>query len=954
VDSGICILDVEKNIFTHFHHEPELNSLNNNNVRVFYEDDDGMMWIGTDGGGLNFFNRKNRTFTYTEYNPDRENSLISNVVFTIFKDNGGLVWIGSFQGGVNIYNKNRYKFIPYKKVSKGEYGLSYKSVRAIFQDSDNNIWIGTNGGGLNQFNRKDGTFIHYKPDPLNINSLNGDAIMCVYEDHKRNLWIGTWDQGLNFYDRKKNRFIHYKHEPDNEYSLGSTHVMAVYEDRNMNFWIGTIGGGLDLFDRGKGIFSHYTHDPANDSSISDNGILTMLEDSKGDFWIGTLYGLNLFNREKGSFIRYVTDITNNQSISDNNVRTIFEDSRGNLWFGTMKGGLNRLVDKDKKTFISYLKKDGLPSNTIQDILEDDHGNLWISTTQGLSKFNPQTMSFRNYDATDGLQSNDFDYTAAYRCRNGEMYFGGINGFNVFHPDSIKDNFHIPPIVITDFHIFNKSVKIGEKDFPLQKHVSETDEIELSYKHSVFGFEFAALDYSAPAKNQYAYQLAGYDKDWIYCGNRTRVTYTNIDPGKYVFKVKGSNNDNIWNEAGVSIKIDILPPIWATLWFRIIAVLFVLFLIAAFYRIRLHNITKRNRRLEEVNIKLSEQITERNRAEKEIIKQKTYFEALFNSAPEAIVSLNMNHEIIEINPYFESLFGYTIDEVIGKNIDEIIVPSYGVKESEEMTEQLISGKIIRVESERQKKNGTLIYVSVSGSPIIVEGIQVGVYVMYTDISQRKEAEVKINKSLREKEIMLQEIHHRVKNNLQVICSLLNLQSKYIDDQKALDMFLESRDRVRSMALVHERLYRSNDLSMIDLSKYVRGLVGGLCRSYKSNRVKIGFHIKVNGCALGIDQAVPCGLIINELVSNSLKHAFPLSWEGNQRIGVSLLASKKSEIILTISDNGIGMPQDLDVEHSKTLGLHLVTILVENQLNGKMKIENRNGTKFRIKFKVQSES
>ena len=258
-------------------------------------------------------------------------------------------------------------------------------------------------------------------------------------------------------------------------------------------------------------------------------------------------------------------------MSHNIVISIYEDQSGWLWFGTLGGGLNRF-DREQEAFICYREKNGLPSNIIYGILEDERGHLWLSTNKGLSKFDPVTETFKNYDARDGLQSNQFGEGAYHKSRSGEMFFGGINGFNAFHPDSIKDNSHLPPIVITDFQIFNKSVPLKRDSleestgsFLLDKHISETEAITLSYRESVFSFEFAALHFSAPEKNKYAYMMEGFDAAWNHVGNRRLATYTNLDPGDYVFRVKGSNKDGIWNEAGASIKITITPPWWKTWW-----------------------------------------------------------------------------------------------------------------------------------------------------------------------------------------------------------------------------------------------------------------------------------------------------------------------------------------------------------------------------------------------------
>jgi serine phosphatase RsbU (regulator of sigma subunit) len=316
--------------------------------------------------------------------------------------------------------------------------------------------------------------------------------------------------------------------------------------------------------------------------------MSIHEDGSGVFWIGTWGGgLNKFDPKEEEFIHYQNDVDDPHSLSNNSIGPIYEDRSGVLWIGTNGGGLNKF-DREKETFTHYRKKDGLPNDIIYGILEDNQGNLWLSTNKGLSKFNPRTQIFNNYDVEDGLQSNEFNGMAYHKNRSGEMFFGGLKGFNAFYPDSVKDNPFIPPIVITDLQIFNEPVGIKD-DSPLRKHITETEEIMLSYKDNVFSFEFAALNFTNPKKNQYKYLMEGFDEDWISSGTRRFVTYTNLDPGEYVFRVKGSNNDGLWNEEGASVKIIITPPFWETWWFRALSAMLVIGLAFTGYYRRLKNV-----------------------------------------------------------------------------------------------------------------------------------------------------------------------------------------------------------------------------------------------------------------------------------------------------------------------------------------------------------------------------
>jgi two-component system sensor histidine kinase ChiS len=285
--------------------------------------------------------------------------------------------------------------------------------------------------------------------------------------------------------------------------------------------------------------------------------------------VGTIGGgLNKLNRDGNSFVRYKNDPLNPESISDNNITCLIEDKAeyGILWIGT-RNGLNKF-DRESGSFLHYQAKDGLADNIIQGILQDNQGNLWLSTVSGLSKFNPRSETFINYDVSDGLQSNEFKIGAYLKTRKGQLFFGGINGLNYFHPEKVVENKYIPPIAFTDFQIFGQPVKIGG-DSPLKKHIRAAEKIVLSHKQNPFTFEFAALDFHRSQKNQYAYMLHGRDSDWIFLGSNRHVTFSELNPGDYTLQVKGTNNDGIWNEKGISIEISILPPLWKKTWFRIV-------------------------------------------------------------------------------------------------------------------------------------------------------------------------------------------------------------------------------------------------------------------------------------------------------------------------------------------------------------------------------------------------
>ncbi|MBN2007762.1 response regulator [candidate division KSB1 bacterium] len=546
-------------------------TISKGSILALLDDQEGNLWIGVENGGLNRldlrnFNENHCVFTRYFQNPADNYSISSNSIYSLFKDKDGTIWVGTYGDGINYYNKVFTKFSHIYHVPNTNSGLSHNAVNVIFEDGDN-LLIGTEDG-LDIINSKTNTHKHLRHDPYNPNSLGSNAIMTICRDSLGNRWIGTWAGGLNLFNEKSNTFTRYLHDDGDETSLGNNSIFSIICDSHGRLWIATMGGGLNLFDYKTKSFKRFTTDFLSPNAISGNWIRAVMESSTGEIWLSTTTAVDIFNYEKQKFTHFTYDTTDINSISYNGAIVIFEDSKQNVWIGS-EGGLNVFNRKDS-SFTRYLQEDGLPNNTIRAICEDDHGNLWISTNNGISKFQdavdrPKAPVFINYGVDDGLQGNEFNRRASCKGRDGRIYFGGNNGFNVFHPDSIRDNTLIPNAVLTNFLINNLPVEIGAPDSPLQQHISMVDEIKLNHYQSVFSIEYAILNYLSPNNNQYAFKLDGFEKNWNYVGNRCQATYTNLDPGVYTFRVKGTNNDNVWNETGASVKIFIIPPWWKTAW-----------------------------------------------------------------------------------------------------------------------------------------------------------------------------------------------------------------------------------------------------------------------------------------------------------------------------------------------------------------------------------------------------
>ncbi|MBN2385372.1 ATP-binding protein [bacterium] len=523
-----------------------------------YEDEQGLVWIGrADGLGLyDPIEHVHELFRYDPYNP---HSFSNTYCTTYCVDRTGLLWVGTEGGGLNKYNPRKATLAHYFHKPTDETSLSNNFVMALYIDSEDTLWVGTIGSGLNRFDPNSGDFDHFVHDPGDPSSIGSNLVRAIVEDRWHNIWVGTYGGGISILNRDNQTFSHYQYDPLDPASIGSDRITAFYRDRSGTIWGGTETGGLNRYDEKTGSFHRFMHDPENPDSISSSSAMDIIEDHQGVLWIATGgNGLDRFDRDRGCFSHYRHDPENPASLSDNRAWSLYEDSSGTLWIGTYGGGFNRFRP-ESHDFVRYGVKEGLANNVVYGFLEDKQGHLWMSTNHGISRFNPRTGRFKNYNKSDGLQSNEFNTGALCQDRNGRMYFGGVNGFNAFYPEQVIENPYAPPLVLTSFKVFDQELKAD-------KAVNRLNRVELSHDQNFFSFEFAALDFSTPNKNQYAYKLEGVNSDWVACGTRRFGSYTNIDPGLYKLKIKGSNDDGVWNEVGLTLDIIIRPPFWQTWWF----------------------------------------------------------------------------------------------------------------------------------------------------------------------------------------------------------------------------------------------------------------------------------------------------------------------------------------------------------------------------------------------------
>ncbi len=586
---GLNRLDTWSNSFKVYRYDPESpHSIGNNLVTCMHRSSGGELWFGTGIGGLNRFDPVTERFTAYLHRPHDYRTIGSNNITGIYEDRTGQLWIGSGNSGASILDQRTASFTLYQHEPHNPNSLSANRINAIRQDRAGNIWAATQPDGLlNKFDRQKGTWSRYDLIPRDGKSR---YVIHLLGDSNNELWLGTGLHGIIRFDPAGGASRNYRFEKGNPDGLNHDTIWTLYEDRDREFWVGTGGGGLSRMDRETGKFTHYTHKPGDATSISHNNVTRIYQDRGGIFWIGTEGGgLNRFDKRTGVFKCYKHRPGDPRSLGNDYILGIVEDKAGRLWLGTWGGGLNRM-DPVTGQFFHYTEEDGLSNNSIAALHIDEKGRLWMSSYKGISCFFPDTGTFSNYyRLRDGLQGYVFSPTVAHRGPGGEMFFGGPNGLNAFFPDKVQANQAVPAVVFTDFKLFNKPVPVGPGSI-LTRLISDTRSINLEHDQNVFSFEFAALDFTEPSKNQYKYRLKGFSNEWLYLGNKSDITFTGLKPGDYVLQVIGANNNSVWNETGVSIRIGISPPVWQTWWFRTSMVLVLIVLLLFVHRWRMKQVS----------------------------------------------------------------------------------------------------------------------------------------------------------------------------------------------------------------------------------------------------------------------------------------------------------------------------------------------------------------------------
>ena len=583
-------------------------------VASLYQDIDATVWLGSNADGLFRWLPDSDTFLQYRHQAGDKFSVADNQLSSLFRDRAGTFWVGSWYNGVSRVDLGSGGFSRMVRAPGDAGTLADKKVRALADAGGGKLWLATKGG-LKLYDTRDGS-----SQLFDLRSAPGmsrdEQVTTLYKAPDGTLWVGG-STGLHRFDPKLGRFFTMRFAAGDP---NSDTIRNIVSDRSGMLWVST-RGGVHRFDPASRRFTTYRHDPADPNSLSDNMVRPVLEDGKGQLWIGSFHGLDLLDRASGHFRPFRHDPQDPHSLSHDEVHFLHEDKRGVLWVGTANG-LNRMdVDaKGEIRFRRFLRKDGMADDAIASILGDDNEQLWLSTNSGITRLDMRSGLFRNYDSADGTVEGSYFDGAALRASDGTMYFGGFNGMTAFAPQDIHDN-RVPPLVaITELQIFNKPVAVGRGEFAqvLKAAIDHTRQLVLTSRESVFSLEFAALHFAAPQRNMFAYRLEGFDQDWVMTdAGRRFATYTNLDAGNYVFRVKAANKDGVWNESGATLAITILPPFWKTWWFRTLMAALLLGAVYGAYRQRVRALRRQQNELEKL---VGERTAELQSKEIEVLAQ----------------------------------------------------------------------------------------------------------------------------------------------------------------------------------------------------------------------------------------------------------------------------------------------------------------------------------------------
>jgi PAS domain S-box-containing protein len=636
-------------------------------VTALVADRDGRVWVGTDGAGLSRLDPTTREFTHFRSVWFDAQSLSSDVVLSLFEDHDGDLWVGTYPAGVNYAKRVTASAIRTHPALPGiPYALSHGGVRAFEEEAGGDLWVGTDGGGLNRLDRETDRWLVYRHDPGDARSLSGDSVTSLCRDSQGRLWVGTYGGGLSLRDPRTGRFRRYLPEPGRPQSLSSDRVWRVVEDGARRLWVATRGGGVERYDPSIDGFIHYRHDPANRRSLAHDNVLALLATRSGELWAGTYSGVARWDPATDSWRRFESG-DGSPLLSHGMVNDLCEDRRGAVWIGSEGGGLSR-YDPASGGLERHGVAAGLPSDMVRAVVEDDDGALWVSTNQGIARFDPRERRFRVFDQSDGISGTLFHRGARLRTREGEILFGGEQGFTELTPRRIESDFVRPGVVLTRFEVFNQAMLPRASGSPLERSISETRRMAIPAKLSVISFQFSAMGFRSPHRARYEYRLDGFDPAWRAAGPERRATYTNLDPGTYQLRVRATGNEGVVSADGVALELTVVPPFWRTLWFRtVLFALLVVGLVATGWGASERRLRSKLREAERER----QMAQERQRADEEVRRRERAYLEIFNSTQDAILLHDAaTGAILDANEAAVRIFGWPKEELLKRTVEDL--------------------------------------------------------------------------------------------------------------------------------------------------------------------------------------------------------------------------------------------------------------------------------------------
>ena len=900
---GLLYFDLVTRTLTRYQHDPEdPRSISDNETNKLLLDRDGILWVGMRHHGLSRFDPTTKTALHYMHDPTDQTTLSDNWADVLYQDRSGLIWIGTADG-VNKFNPSGQLFMLYQHDPQNPNSLSANWIGAIHQDQEGTIWIGTYKGGLNRFDPQTQTFVHYRHDPKDANSLSHDNVWAIEQDAAGMLWIGTEDQ-LNCFDPVTGVCRQYMHHPDIPDSLSDSDVRVLRFDAQGMLWIGTWNGGLNRFDPATETFTRYPYEQGP-NSLSSEEVHDIAFDAQGMLWIATLDGLNKFDPVTETFTQYLSDINNPNSVGVPFVRTIHIDPAGILWIGTGGGGLNRF-DPITETFTHYTNQNGLPGLGVTQILPDDAGYLWLTCARNIVRFDPHTAAVHVYGVRHGVQdAGYFQMDAQLKARDGQFYFGSQVGLQVFCPDAIPPNREKPPVVLTEFRLFNRPVIPGDEGAPIDRPIEQLDALTLAHNQNDFGFDFAALSYFAPEQNQYAYMLEGYHKTWITTDSRhAQAHFAGLRPGRYVFRVRGSNNNGVWSDREVALPITITPPWWQIAWIRGLSAGLTKLVVDGVRWWR-DIVKKRDRELE---AQIAQHMADLQDSE-------VRFRGLAEASLEAVLIHN-GHIVLDVNQAALDLFGYPFKDVIGHPITDFVTPD----SAQDVVRNMRLNNEDPYQIEGIRRDGTVFPIEVRSKVVPYQGGKARV-VAVRDITLWKEAEQALRRAKASaeeanlaKSRFLANMSHELRTPLNAVLGFAELMMRddMLTDRQRENVEIIARSGEHLLALINDVL----DLSKIEAGKAemqpedfdLHEMLLGLGEMFSLRAEQKGLVI-VFDFAPGVPQYVRADVgKLRQVLINLLGNAVKFTEQGSVTLNVKHALREGdtgARLMFQVRDTGIGI-------------------------------------------------